>query len=114
VGLAPKTWVRAGSDVPEPKTCVRFAPGGAGGGAAPAGPVPKTWVEADGGGLCPYASVRMGPAVRAALPKGSVPDGAGGCPAAAGPSPRWAVNTSPQRVHCTGAPPAGTKRSSSA
>jgi len=56
----------------------------------------------------------VGPAVRAALPKGSVPEGAGGCPAAAGPSPRWAVNTSPQRVHCTGAPPAGTKRSSSA
>ena len=28
--------------------------------------------------------------------------------------PRWAVKTRPQRVHCTGAPPVGTSRSSSA
>jgi hypothetical protein len=34
-------------------------------------------VEAAAGGPWPYASVRMGPAVRAALPKGSVPEGTG-------------------------------------
>ena len=57
----------------------------------------------------------MGPAVRALLPKGNVPEGTplcGGAPA--GSPPRWAVKTSPQRVHCTGAPPVGTRRSSSA
>ena len=112
---APKTCVRAGSDVPEPNAWVRCAPGGAGGGGVPVGPAPNTWVEPDAGGLCPKASVRIGPAVRAALPKGSVPEGAGWWPGVPAPSPpRWAVNTSPQRVHCTGAPPAGTRRSSSA